>query len=235
MSASGSSTRQFFLRIERGRTRHPERPIEGERFLIGGGSNCDLQLGGDVPIVHSVIIQTENGLWIDAISKNPQLLVNRQPIREGELVTGDLIEIGTFIFVVQERILDMEVDFTENEQVNIRDLTAEDIVDLLAAEIRDIEEAEAARAAGARALLDRAAQADSDELPRHPATDIATDVELLKQRAAQLDEREALVAEKAAHLQKAQDRLAAYLENLQSQSHEPRVVGDNDETIRKTA
>lgn len=230
MNSSGNQNQQFALRIERGRTKHPERPISIERFLIGAGSNCHLQLGGEMPILHSIIIQSEAGLWIDSIVKEPQLLVNRQPVRDSQIFSGDIIEIGEFVFSVQELFTESDVQevgdtATDEENVDLRELTAEDLVDLLAAEMEALESVDERRLAGANSLLEAAAN----------ETRLAPDVEEnLKTRSLELDEREAFLAEKADHLLRAQERLESYLQKLTAHvgndSHE-----DGDKPFRKTA
>ena len=233
MSSSDSQKCQFSLRIERGRTRFPERLIDEERFLIGAGSNCHLQLGGEMPILHSIVVTTPEGLWIDSVVQTPQLLVNRLPVRECELVSGDVLEIGDFTFVIEEKFAMTEsvpADDIENEQVDLRDLSAEDLVDLLQAEMTALEEHEASRVDGATALLNAAA-----ELQQTALSDAGTQLlaETLAQRKTELDAREARLAEKAGHLQKAQQRLEEYIEQLASRVSKDQTGGD--ESFRKTA
>ncbi len=235
MSSTDSPERQFSLRIERGRTKHPERPINEERFLIGAGSNCHLQLGGEMPILHSVIIPVDAGLWIDAVVKEPQLLVNRSPVRESALHKGDLVEIGDFVFVVDERTVGIsenvvEEDISENiedENVDLREISAEDLIDLLGEEIRAIEEFEAAQVSGADALLETASQAQDLQA----IDSLAAELEI---RSAELARREELLSEKASHLQKAQVRLEKYLQQLTAQAQKE-TDKDGDNPFRKTA
>jgi predicted component of type VI protein secretion system len=96
---------EFALVIERGRSRYPRRPILGERFLIGAGSNCQLQLGGLMPMLHSIVLQRDGGLWIDCVVPDPMLLVNGVQIREGALQVGDRLEIGPFVFTVARQAI----------------------------------------------------------------------------------------------------------------------------------
>ncbi|QDT33798.1 FHA domain-containing protein [Thalassoglobus polymorphus] len=235
MSSTDSPERQFSLRIERGRTKHPERPIDQERFLIGAGSNCHLQLGGEMPILHSVIIPVEAGLWIDAVVQEPQLLVNRSPVRESALHKGDLVEIGDFVFVVDERTLGssenvVEDDSSENvedENVDLREISAEDLIDLLGEEIRAIEEVEAAQVSGADALMEAAEQTQDQQ----SIDSLAAELEI---RSAELAKREELLSEKASHLQKAQGRLENYLQQLTAQAQQE-TDKDGDNPFRKTA
>lgn len=233
MSSSDSQQRHFSFRIERGQTRFPERPIDEERFLIGAGSNCHLQLSGGMPILHSVVIASPEGLWIDSVVKTPQLLVNRQAVRESKLLSGDILEIGDFIFVVEERSVVTDptiVDGIENEQVDLRELSAEDLVDLLNEEMTTIEEYETAQAAGVVALRDAAADLQRKDQSQD---DLHSFVAQLAKRAIELDEREALLAKKADHLQKSQERLDKQVEQLNARLNE--TQDDGNESFRKTA
>ncbi len=236
MSSSDSQQRQFSLRIERGRTRFPERPIDEERFLIGAGSNCHLQLGGEMPILHSVVVATSSGLWIDSVVKTPQLLVNRQPVRECELLSGDILEIGDFTFVVEEKSVmtdSIPIDDSDNDHVDLRDLSAEDLVDLLDEEMTTLEEYEAARTSGAKALLDTASEIQPQVKVPESEIDLQSLAAQLAKQASELDIRESILAEKADHLQKAQERLEKQIELLTSRVKSEQ--DDSDESFRKTA
>lgn len=232
--------RQFFLKIERGRTRHPERPIDNDRFLIGAGSNCNLQLGGEMPILHSVLITNSDGLWIDAVVREPQLLVNRQPVQACALNAGDLVEIGSFVFVVIEKpaaeSVDLE-DYEVDENVDLRELSAEDLIDLLAAEISTLETLDASRQNGARSLLSAisAASQGTSEMPHSEmALENRSLGEQLVLRGAELDQREAILAQKAEHLLRAQERLENYLEKITARVA-AESASDDDNPFRKTA
>lgn len=90
------------LEIRRGRTEHPVRPIKSDRFLIGGDSDCDLQLGGDdMPALHSLVYREGHDFWIEMISPFPPLKVEGQVVEASVLRNGDRIQIGSFEFVVQ--------------------------------------------------------------------------------------------------------------------------------------
>lgn len=228
MSSSSSKQHQkFALKIERGRTQHPERSISDDRFLIGAGSNCHLQLGGEMPILHSVIIQTDDGLWIDSVVQQPQLLVNRQPVRDCQIIAGDLIEIGDFVFSVQKSesaVRPDEIEISqEEENVDLRELNAEDLVDLMAEEIKVLDNIEEARQVGAKALLE---SIQNGQVPQHFENDD------LQKREQELDRREAVLAEKADHLQRAQERLEQYLRKLTDHVNSD---SDEDNPFRKTA
>lgn len=98
-SAASLSIDGPWIEIRGGRTRFPYRPIPGDRLLIGSGSNCDLQLGGNMPMAHSVIQRSADGWVIDALVAHPHLLVRGEVIRRAMLLDGDEIQIGPFSLV----------------------------------------------------------------------------------------------------------------------------------------
>lgn len=85
-----------WLQVRRGGTRFPLRPIYSARFLIGSGTNCHLQLGGDIPLLHSLLRRDVSGWVVDAISPEPVLRINGVECRHGNLNPDDVIEIGLF-------------------------------------------------------------------------------------------------------------------------------------------
>lgn len=86
------------LAIERGGTRFPWRPIVSRRFLIGSGTNCHLQLGGDIPLLHSLLTRVADGWSIEAIAAEPPLMVNGVVCRHCRLHPEDRVEVGPFRF-----------------------------------------------------------------------------------------------------------------------------------------
>src|SRR5690606_2636195 len=148
------------LEIRRGETRHPRRPITSDRFLIGSGPQCDLQLGGDdIPAVHSLVRFDGEIYELDAIADAPAIRVNGTAVSSSALLPGDEIEIGDFVFgvvgqaVAQERleIPSQSEDFGPPE--GLERLTAEQLVDLIGAESAEVASAERNRTLGAMALL----------------------------------------------------------------------------------
>jgi hypothetical protein len=88
-----------WIEILGGRTRFPRRPIQGDRLLIGSGSNCHLQLGGGMPMTHSVVSLGPDGWSIDALVAEPKLVVGGEIVRHAGLHDGDLIQLGPFTLV----------------------------------------------------------------------------------------------------------------------------------------
>ena len=132
-----------YLEILRGRTDFPLRPLELERFLIGAGSQCTLQLGGEgMPILHSLITRTAGGYQIEALASFPMLRINGQPARSGALTDGDLVMIGAFEFGIRlpalstanaepsNQLLDVEAILREadREARSIPDMSVEELL-----------------------------------------------------------------------------------------------------------
>lgn len=92
-----------WLIVRRGRTRFPRRPLESGRFLIGSGTNCHLQLGGGLPILHCLLLRAEEGWAIEAVAPEPPLLVNGIRCRHHTLRAGDAIQIADFEFVIESQ------------------------------------------------------------------------------------------------------------------------------------
>ena len=230
MTLTNSPGCEFRLRVERGQTKFPERPISTDRFLIGAGSNCHLQLGGEMPILHSIIVASEEGLWIDATVMDPPLLVNRQPVREGQLHVGDLIEIGSFLFRVESQPLSAQAEIeVESEAVDLAELSAENLVDLMQSEIDAINAIEQAKTTGAMALMQaikRAGASDSETTEPKSAEDE------LSRRQRELETFEKDLRGRADQLQAAQNRLANLLKELSSRQP---TDGDGDDPIRLRA
>lgn len=143
------------LRVTRGGTRFPERPIDTERFLIGAGSNCHLKLGGGIGILHSVVVVRGDVLWIDALISDPPLMVNGKKVRDGELKHGDVIEIGPFQFQLCKKALEPrnEEPVEEMEPESLEDLSAEELVDRLGEELEQLETIAETQDMGFEALL----------------------------------------------------------------------------------
>jgi hypothetical protein len=190
-----------WIEIRGGRTRFPRRPIHGDRLLIGSGSNCHLQLGGGMPMAHSVISLDSEGWSIEALSSEPKLMVAGAVVRRAALHDGDLIQVGPFTLVahltaVAQNELMAPIDIaatlalvgTPEPQVfadTLEEMSAEELVDNLTSELtRSI-------------LADRGASA-ADDIVRHAA-------------AAEVDaiDEEQLVAEVMAQLAEMSERLAA--------------------------
>lgn len=159
---SGSASNEPWLEIRRGRTRAPRREIRGRRFLIGAGSNCQLQLGGgEMPILHSILLIEEDGAHIDAVVPSPQLLVNGRPQRSVDLRDGDVFSIGRFEFQVHVpqptgalQAAPQPAVAVPESVADVSSLSASQLVALIEAEQQQVAELEQSRQNGALALLE---------------------------------------------------------------------------------
>jgi len=139
-----------WIEIRGGRTRFPRRPITGGRLLIGSGSNCHLQLGGGIPMAHSVIRQENEGWTIEALASEPRLMVGGAVARRSALRDGDVIEVGRFRLIAHlphvaenELLAPIDVPGTlalaagnDGEfAASLASLSAEELVDRLAADV----------------------------------------------------------------------------------------------------
>lgn len=216
----------IWVEVARGRTRYPRRPVDGDRFLIGGASNCHLQLGGDnIPFLHSML-QVERGqVTIEAFVRHPELRVNGHPVRSSNLCDGDSISIGPFELTLHLQAT-LETCTSEADlapiPLDLEDAAAESPEALSAAELvariesadSEVETFERAQRTGAAALLDAIRFVDADESAvdagpvlhelQSLSDDLVTRLETLRQR-------ERSQVERADLLLSAQDRLAEQL------------------------
>jgi predicted component of type VI protein secretion system len=182
-----STTDNLWLEVRRGRTRARRRPVRSRRFLIGAGSNCQLQLGGEeIPILHSILLINEEGAHIDAVVSTPELLVNGVPQRAADLHDGDVFSIGRFEFAVnvpnqfaasQAVVAD---ELPMDDAPDVESMSAAELVARIEREQTCVERFENARTEGAAALLQsisRRARELTGE--RHPG-DVPDSVTLLR-------------------------------------------------------
>ena len=106
MSSRGTCSRDslpvVFLEIKQGRTAFPYRPVQGNRFLIGSASCCDLCLGSQsVPQLHSLLHIDKDEVLLEAVADFPLLKINGEIERSKALSDGDVIEIGRFQLVAR--------------------------------------------------------------------------------------------------------------------------------------
>jgi predicted component of type VI protein secretion system len=165
VESASVSAREPWLEVRRGLTRAPRREILGRRFLIGAGSNCQLQLGGgDVPILHSILLVEEDGAHIDAVVATPQLLVNGRPQRSADLRDGDVFTIGKFEFQVHVPLPTGALQSAAGQEpppaaaADPGQLSATELVALIEGEEELVSQFETARRNGAAALLDAVRQ-----------------------------------------------------------------------------
>lgn len=87
------------LKITRGKTKFPFRKIESDRFLIGAGSCCQLQLSAEeIPMVYAIVHQVQGGYQIEALHSEPAMLVNGTRQQFAILQPGDKLTLGVYEF-----------------------------------------------------------------------------------------------------------------------------------------
>jgi hypothetical protein len=218
-----------WIEISRGRTLYPRRPIAGERFLIGAGSNCHLQLGGHgMPFLHSLIVRSDQSLTIEAFAAHPELRINGAVVRTAELRDGDRLEIGLFELTLH-RQASVEAEPSEPLYAPIpldladepaprpaSELSAAELAAQIEAHETAVAEFDDRQRSGVAALLQAARHAAA--VPEETAAEenqlleeLSTLSLDLEQRLAELRQREDAQRLRAESLLSAQDRLAEQL------------------------
>ncbi len=219
----------MWLEIRRGKTNFPLRPISGDRFLIGAGSHCHLQLGGEhVPMLHSLLVIQGKTAHLEAVVSEPPLVVNGEVRRVVDLSDEDTVSIGDFEFVFH-RLVSSEpvtqavaITTPTGEEIcgvaELSQLSALELVNLIEEEARQIGEFTRNREAGAISLLDAARRVGTDSHPisvpmvsTQPVSSAEQLANLLRGQSQQLAEREAECLRRAAQLVEAQEHLAAQM------------------------
>lgn len=227
----------FQLLIERGQTRFPRRDVSTDRFLIGAGSNCQLQLAGNIPLLHSIIIPDGDALWIDAVSADPPLLINGQHVRDGRIGRGDVVQIGDFVFSIDQKPSAIQSDVVESavvasaQNAEAKERTAEELLDLLTAKLNELDQFDTARRLGADALIQNAKSAHS--IPKinwdqDPRAELLQMLNELHDRARGLDAREMMLNEHARSLERLQEELRIQLEKMCKQTEGSEAPTDNN-------
>lgn len=225
-----SDPSRLWVEVRRGRTRAPKRAVRSERFLIGAGSNCQLQLGGDdIPILHSILLVNEDGAHIDAVVPWPQLIVNGSPCRMADLRDGDQFTIGKFEFAVHEQRpagagqaisapWETLPEVAEDEDLGALSVAA--LLERIDRDQRQVDGWESSREEGARALMQAArgaaagVDADGTASPDQLLQELQALSLELDRRTRLLARREAECAERAASLLKVHDQIAGQMEQM---------------------
>lgn len=208
----------MWLEIRRGKTNFPLRPISGDRFLIGAGSHCHLQLGGEsVPMLHSLLVIEGRVAHLEAVVAEPPLWVNGEARRSVELHDEDAVAIGDFEFVFHRLVAAEPVshaarmepldDAEVSGMADLSTLSAAELVGLIEQEALQIQEFNRNREQGAASLLDAVRQAGA---AAHPAS-LPMATFRPESSVAPLADREAECLRRAETLQAAQAQLAAQM------------------------
>lgn len=254
--ADNTSPSQWSLEITRGQTDFPVRPIDQERFLIGAGSSCDLQLGGgEIPILHSIAEFDGTGLHIEALVAAPELIIDGKTCRSGQLTQGGILTIGPFEFIAHcaqtktsggdetatlaavEPVLETAGDSAEQLREAVASMSAAELLEQIERDCEMIDDFDRSRADNVDWLLQAAEAAPAElthtepthELPETVAEELSKLAEQLESRTAQLADREAKIAQRAATLTQAQQELLAQLDRLSDQLQLRTLESDSDE------
>lgn len=152
---SASPQAGLVLEISRGRTRFPQRPVNGPRFLIGSAITCDLRLGGvEIPAVHTLIVHSDEGYELETLVGDPPLKVNGETVQHTWLRDGDRIEIGT-IELTARMVSESQFVPTDAsaDRPALEQMTTAELVDYIEQEQDQLARHELSRHAGAAALL----------------------------------------------------------------------------------
>jgi hypothetical protein len=204
------------------------------RFLIGAGSNCDLQLGGQgIPVLHSLITLDASGAAIEAVVPAPPLVVGGRSVRQMALTQDDLIEIGPYAIVVHPGLptaidlmapVDVEALLEQQRRDvaaanEVSGLNARELTDRIEAELAAIASVERGTASGLAAVLE--AVQSSLTKPLGDGATLAPMIGQLEAFAAQLaadsrrmQERELALAAQSELVLALQERLIAECSRL---------------------
>jgi hypothetical protein len=145
----------FTLEVLQGTTEHPERGMPRGRLSIGSGSKCWLRLGGDgVPDIHSWLEVTPTEVELYVFEEHPRVQVNGRPVRFAVLRGGESLLIGEFEFLIRSQPVAAEqrrfgAPHIPIEQLArleaglerpLAELSAEELLDLMQAEVKTIED-----------------------------------------------------------------------------------------------
>jgi hypothetical protein len=161
------------LEITRGQTAHPMRPIRSDRFLIGSGEWCHLRLGGNTPALHSVLVNKNGVITIEAIAAEPALIVNGQTVESAEIQEGDELAIGSITLKLHGQSVSttdplmqpIDIDAMlalDQPATPATELSASELVEKLEADMSMVGSYEDGREDSAAALIETASQSTAD-------------------------------------------------------------------------
>lgn len=258
-------TREFVLEILSGKTKFPNRPMPRGRLSIGSSRKCWLQLGGpDIPEIHSWMEVGRKEIALYVFEDSPVIQVNGCKVQFALLKGGEALQIGPFEFIVHAEIEDEPEEpwhrphLTPEQIANLKaglekpveKLSAEELVDLLEAEMMMIEQQEARERAGMLKLMQAVRETQRElgiESQSVPANEAVSDPEAtddfitriedvtrsLRDRASQLKDEETEYSLAAENLLRTQERLIEQMDQLMTaldaQQAEANEVQDSDD------
>ena len=175
--ALASPSLGLVLEVSRGRTRFPQRPVTGPRFLIGSAITCDLRLGGaDIPAIHSLIVHSDEGYELETLVGDPELKVNGEVVQQAWLRDGDRIEIGSIELTA---MMVAEAPFANQtmsaDRPALEQMTTAELVDYIEHEQDQLARHELARHAGAAALLQEVRRLSTQPASQKPLPGVRID------------------------------------------------------------
>lgn len=228
---------EFQFLITRGRTSFPVRPLEGTRCTIGGGAQCQLQLGGKIPMVHSVLQLTAHGWELEAIAPTPLLFVNGQSVRKLLLQPNDEVSIGDFSLQYQHRhaatstaevvkppAIPEPVPVADAVADSPEELSVSGLVDRLETAMQELESLETKRKQGWESLLAAARSANDEEQPveaepiqSDPWEHLEAALEELTSKVNELHQREADLLKNAKQMETQQEQLLEQIRQIRQE------------------
>jgi hypothetical protein len=206
------------------------------RLSIGSGRKCWLQLGGpDIPEIHSWMEVGRKEIALYVFEENPAIQVNGRKVQFALLKGGEALQIGPFEFLIHAEVEDEPEQpwhrpHLTPEQIAslkaglekpVEKLSAEELVDLLEAEMMMIEQQEARERAGMLKLM-QAVRETQHELELEPSAEMepvsgnpaATDAESVENFITRIEEVTRSLRERATHLQDEETEYTRAAENL---------------------
>lgn len=147
------------LRLADDSRRFPFRPLAPGLFLIGSGPSCDLRLGeAGIPAIHSVIDVSKDSARVFRIARQPDLVINGEPLDSATLHSGDLIEVGEFRAAWQPLQESLSIVSADDVEPSATTLAVEDLLARLEEDMALVESIPADRSK-LRELLEAAQKA----------------------------------------------------------------------------
>ena len=243
------------LEIVRGRTQFLRRPLQRERFLIGAGSNCDLQFADSVPMVHSVLTHRKGSWHIETLAGDPPLRVNGAEVRDAVLAEGDRIEIAGFVLrfarhqiaePVPSEIVSSDEDsaefsgLLEATAANPETLTAAELADHIESALNLLEQVQERQRSGLQALVRRALEEGQSpvttrqEAAESFSSDLPMLLERVDRRLEELGRHEADLQTQLKTLLKQQAQVQSEIDGIAPRLAPP-GPNDADDSLRKSA
>lgn len=226
--------------ITRGKTQAPIRPLSREHFLLGAGGKCDLRLGGaGMAAIHSVVVQRDGEVLMEALADQPPLIVNGRVVQSVALQPGDAVEIGAFRLVLRAYTApevpaaaspaEAGESLEDSGMQNLQALSAAELCERIEQEEELLSDFESRRQQGAESLLARVRAlsarpeahpvAEPPVKPQELVRELQTAVKELNRLVSALDQRlqqmpERTVERESASLLEFQQKLISRLDDV---------------------